>query len=104
MNVQGIPFGLKQVKDYDSFLCDSNTNERRNSGQSIETENPRDIGQESFQTNGRASHLDNNQSIRSSVVGAKILSGLCVLEKGTVSRTKGFENIETDEIARDPKS
>jgi len=27
-----------------------------------------------------------------------------VLEKGTVSRTKGFENIETDEIARDPKS
>ncbi len=32
MNVQGIPFGLKQVKDYDSFLCESNTNERRNSG------------------------------------------------------------------------
>ena len=38
------------------------------------------------------------------MVGAQILSGICVLEKGTVSRTKGFENIETDEIARDPKS
>jgi len=32
------------------------------------------------------------------------MSGICVLEKGTVSRTKGSENIETDEIAIDPKS
>jgi|SanBayMetagenome_1026888.scaffolds.fasta_scaffold355260_1 hypothetical protein len=44
MNVQGIPFGLKQVRDYDPFLCESNTNERRNSSLSIETENPKDIG------------------------------------------------------------
>lgn len=32
MNVQGIPVGLKQVKDYDSLRCESNSNERRNSG------------------------------------------------------------------------
>jgi hypothetical protein len=32
------------------------------------------------------------------------MSGICVLEKGIVSRTKNSERIETDELMRDQKS
>ena len=63
----------------------------------------RESGHESLKTHTRMSLADNNESFKSSH-GAQIMSGICVLEKGIVSRTKNSERIETDELMRDLKS
>jgi hypothetical protein len=63
----------------------------------------RESGHESLKTHTRMSLADNNESFKSSH-GPQIMSGICVLEKGIVSRTKNSERIETDELMRDQKS